>query len=152
VKGGDKTNCLQFLILKKHLEKITATAQNDEIVGLVILPDFIDLSLWCSEIEDQGSLNSCTASAAIALMEYFQKKSFGKYIDGSRLFLYKATRNLMQIEGNVGTSIRNTMKAMALFGVPPEEYWPYDEAKVNVEPNPFCYAFAKVIKRLNTFA
>jgi C1A family cysteine protease len=151
-KGGNKTNCLQFLILKKHLEKITATVQNDdEIVGLAILPDFIDLSLWCSEIEDQGSLNSCTASAAIALMEYFQKKSFGKYIDGSRLFLYKATRNLMQIEGNVGTSIRNTMKAMALFGVPPEEYWPYDEAKVNVEPAPFCYAFAQSYQALKYF-
>ena len=153
----DKTNCLQFIILKKHLNKITATDLKDanseakRLVGLVILPDFIDLSLWCSEIEDQGSLNSCTASAAIALMEYFQKKSFGKYIDGSRLFLYKATRNLMQIEGNVGTSIRNTMKAMALFGVPPEEYWPYDEAKVNVEPNPFCYAFAQSYQALKYF-
>ena len=144
-EGKDETNYLQFVILKKHLEKITAKEAKDtpNLVGLTILPDFIDLSLWCSEIEDQGSLNSCTASAAIALMEYFQKKSFGKYIDGSRLFLYKATRNLMQIEGNVGTSIRNTMKAMALFGVPPEEYWPYDEAKVNVEPNPFCYSFAQ---------
>ena len=151
----DKTNCLQFLILKKQLDKITTKTPNDanteKIVGLAILPDFIDLSLWCSEIEDQGSLNSCTASAAIALMEYFQKKSFGKYIDGSRLFLYKATRNLMQIEGNVGTSIRNTMKAMALFGVPPEEYWPYDEAKVNVEPNPFCYAFAQSYQALKYF-
>jgi C1A family cysteine protease len=145
-----QTNCLQFIILKKHLEKITVTAPNN-LVGLVILPEFIDLSYWCSEIEDQGSLNSCTASAAIALMEYFQKKSFGKYIDASRLFLYKATRNLMQIEGNVGTSIRNTMKAMALFGVPPEEYWPYDEAKVNVEPNPFCYAFAQSYQALKYF-
>ena len=152
-----KTNRLQFLILRKNLEKIITNTPKDadnaknSLVGLAILPDFIDLSLWCSEIEDQGSLNSCTASAAIALMEYFQKKSFGKYIDGSRLFLYKATRNLMQIEGNVGTSIRNTMKAMALFGVPPEEYWPYDEAKVNVEPNPFCYAFAQSYQALKYF-
>jgi C1A family cysteine protease len=155
-EGNDKTNCLQFIILKKHLEQLTAAAPNEvnnanDLVGLVILPDFMDLSYWCSEIENQGSLNSCTASAAIALMEYFQKKSFGKYIDGSRLFLYKATRNLMQIEGNVGTSIRNTMKAMALFGVPPEEYWPYDEAKVNVEPDPFCYAFAQSYQALKYF-
>jgi C1A family cysteine protease len=155
-EGKDETNCLQFVILNKHLEKIRAkdakdTTDTHELVGLTILPDFIDLSFWCSEIEDQGSLNSCTASAAIALMEYFQNKSFGKYIDGSRLFLYKATRNLMQIEGNVGTSIRNTMKAMALFGIPPEEYWPYDEAKVNVEPNPFCYAFAQSYQALKYF-
>jgi C1A family cysteine protease len=143
-EGNNETNYLQFIILKKHLKSASE-------LGVAILPDFIDLSLWCSEIEDQGSLNSCTASAAIALMEYFQKKSFGKYIDGSRLFLYKATRNLMQIEGNVGTSIRNTMKAMALFGVPPEEYWPYDEAKVNVEPDPFCYAFAQSYQALKYF-
>jgi C1A family cysteine protease len=84
-------------------------------------------------------------------MEYFQKKSFGKYIDGSRLFLYKATRNLMKIEGNVGTSIRSTMKAMALFGVPPEEYWPYQEDKVNEEPLPFCYAFAQNYQALKYF-
>ncbi|MBD1807124.1 hypothetical protein H6F98_16935 [Microcoleus sp. FACHB-SPT15] len=149
----DKIKSFQFIIFRKNLKKVTESTSNNKerLVGLAILPDFIDLSLWCSEIEDQGSLNSCTASAAIALMEYFQKKSFGKYIDGSRLFLYKATRNLMQIEGNVGTSIRNTMKAMALFGVPPEEYWPYDEAKVNVEPNPFCYSFAQSYQALKYF-
>jgi C1A family cysteine protease len=34
------------------------------------------------------------------------------------------------------------MKALALLGVPPEEYWPYDEAKLDEEPPAFCYALA----------
>ena len=154
----DATQSLQFPILRKYLDEIQQKVssgdnsnEGDGSVGLTILPEFVDLSFWCSPIEAQGSLNSCTANAAVALMEYFQKKSFGKYIDGSRLFLYKATRNLMQIEGNVGTSIRSTMKAMALFGVPPEEYWPYQEEKVNDEPIPFCYAFAQNYQALKYF-
>jgi C1A family cysteine protease len=35
------------------------------------------------------------------------------------------------------------MKALALFGVPPEEYWPYDIPNFDVEPPAFCYAFAQ---------
>lgn len=158
IAEDQETQLLQFPILRKYLDKIQQKAnsgdnsnEGDGSAGLTNLPEFVDLSFWCSPVEDQGSLNSCTANAAIALMEYFQKKSFRKYIDSSRLFLYKATRNLMQIEGNVGTSIRSTMKAMALFGVPPEEYWPYQEDKVNEEPIPFCYAFAQNYQALKYF-
>ncbi|HEY9649301.1 MAG TPA: C1 family peptidase, partial [Coleofasciculaceae cyanobacterium] len=53
--------------------------------------------------------------------------------------------------GNVGTSIRETMKAMALFGVPPEEYWPYQEHKVDEEPPAFCYGFAQNYQTLTYF-
>lgn len=35
------------------------------------------------------------------------------------------------------------MGALALFGVPPEEYWPYDTTKFDREPPTFCYAFAQ---------
>ena len=33
--------------------------------------------------------------------------------------------------------------ALTLFGVPPEEYWPYDVEKYDREPPAFCYSFAK---------
>ncbi len=106
------------------------------------LPASVDLREWCSPIEDQGKLNSCTAHAAVTLFEYFQKRSSGKYLDASRLFLYKVTRNLLHWKGDVGANSRTTMKALALVGVPPERYWPYDEAKVDEEPPAFCYALA----------
>ncbi|WP_138498710.1 peptidoglycan-binding protein [Nostoc sp. PA-18-2419] len=117
----------------------------------VLMPEFVDLSFWCSPIENQGSLDSCTAQTGIALMEYFEKRSFDRYIDASALFLYKVTRNLMHRQGDVGASLRETMKAMALFGVPPEEYWPYEEDKFDQEPTPFCYSFAQSYQALKYF-
>lgn len=115
------------------------------------LPDFVDLSLWCSPIEDQGSINSCTAHAGVALTEYFAKKAFGKYTDVSPLFLYKTARNLMQREGDSGASVRETMKAMVLFGIPPEEHWPYIEENYDDEPTTFCYSFAQNYQALKYF-
>lgn len=115
----------------------------------IFLPGVVDLSYWCSEIEDQRSLNSCTAFAVISLVEYFTNRSAGKYTDISPLFLYKVTRHLMNLQGDVGASVRETMKAMALFGAPPEQYWSYDEHDVDEEPPAFCYSFARNFQALN---
>ncbi len=68
------------------------------------LPTSVDLREWCSPIEDQGEINSCTAHAAITLVEYFQRRAFGKYLDASRLFLYKVTRNLLNWKGDRGAN------------------------------------------------
>jgi C1A family cysteine protease len=117
----------------------------------ILLPGAVDLSFWCSEIEDQEFLNSCTAFAGITLLEYFANRSLGKYTDVSPLFLYKTARNLMHYTGDTGASVRDTMKAMALFGVPPEKYWPYDEERVDEEPPSFCYSFAQNYQALKYF-
>jgi C1A family cysteine protease len=100
-----------------------------------------DLREYFSPIEDQGNLGSCTAHAGVSLYEYFENRAFGKYIDGSHLFLYKATRNLMHETGDTGAYLRSTMGAMALFGIPPEEFWPYDINQFDDEPTAFCYAY-----------
>jgi len=101
-----------------------------------------DLREWCSPVEDQEDLGSCTANAGVAVFEYFERRAFGKHIDASRLFLYKVTRNLMKETGDTGAYLRSTMGALALFGVPPEEYWPYRTKDFDVEPPAFCYGFA----------
>lgn len=106
----------------------------------------VDLREWCPEIEKQGSINSCTAHAAVTLVEYYQKRACGKYLDASRLFLYKVTRNLLHYQEDKGANARTTMKALAMFGVPPEEYWPYDPTKLYEEPSAFCYALAQEYK------
>ena len=107
------------------------------------LPASVDLRAWCSPIEDQGALGSCTANAGVGLVEYFERRAFGKHIDASRLFLYKATRDVLHWVGDTGAFLRSTMGSMVLFGVPPEEYWPYKIADYDKEPSPFCYAFAQ---------
>lgn len=107
------------------------------------LPAKQDLRKWCSPIEDQKSLGSCTANAGVGMIEYFEKRADGKFIDASRLFLYKVTRNLLNFKGDTGAFLRSAMGAITLFGVPPEEYWPYDIEKFDKEPPAFCYSFAK---------
>jgi C1A family cysteine protease len=116
--------------------------KSNDIEVLTELPVSVDLREWCSPIEHQGNLNSCTAHAAIALVEYFQKRGHQKELNASRLFLYKVTRNLLNLTGNADAFSRDTMKSLAIFGVPPEEYWPYDETKLDEEPPAFCYSYA----------
>jgi C1A family cysteine protease len=106
------------------------------------LASAVDLRQWFSPIENQGQLGSCTANAVVGLIEYFERRAFGKHIDASRLFLYKATRDLMHATGDTGAFLRSTMGALACFGVPPEEFWPYNIAKFDLEPSAFCFAFA----------
>lgn len=115
------------------------------------LPANVDLRAWCSPVEDQGSIGSCTAHAGVGMVEYFERRSFGKHIDASRLFLYKVTRNMLHWTGDTGAFLRTTMGAMVLFGVPPEEYWPYKIADYEKEPTPFCYAYAQSYQAINYY-
>ena len=129
--------------------------------GTKDLPDRVDLREYCSPIEEQGPINSCTAQTGVALIEYFERRAFGRHLDASRLFLYKVTRNLMGLSGDTGAMLRATMGAMVLFGVPPEMHWPYVTAlpqasdpsapHFDAEPPAFCYAFAQNFKSVNYF-
>jgi len=113
------------------------------------LPPKVDLRPHFPAIWDQQELGACTAHAAAALVAYFEKKAMGRPVDISRLFLYKTTRNLTGATGDTGAYLRTTMEALAVFGAPPESYWPYDGSaavdnrRFDVEPTAFCYAFAR---------
>ena len=145
-----------FPDLRDYTEKTEAIKEVLEPTGVMktkSLPASIDLRKWCSPIEDQKNLGSCTAQAGAGIIEYYEKKAFGRHIEASRLFLYKVTRNLMKMKGDTGGFLRTTMGAMILFGVPPEEYWPYtdDEAAFDREPPAFCYAFAQNFQTIKYF-
>jgi C1A family cysteine protease len=111
--------------------------------GGLRLTTSVDLRPWCSPIENQESIGSCTAHAGVGLVEYFERRAFGRHTDASRLFLYKVTRNMLHWTGDAGAFLRSTMGAMVLFGTPPEEYWPYVPHDLDKEPPAFCYAFAQ---------
>ena len=115
------------------------------------LPASVDLSQWCSPVEDQGDLSSCTANAGVGLMEYYQRRAFGQHLDGSRLFLYKATRQLLGWKGDQGAYLRSAMKAMVLFGIPPEAAWPYKTSEFDVEPPAFCFAYAQSYRAMHYY-
>jgi hypothetical protein len=60
----------------------------------------------------------------MGVLENFERRAFGEYIDGSRLFLYTVTPDLLGWTGDRGAFLRTTMGALGLFGAPPEKYWP----------------------------
>jgi C1A family cysteine protease len=111
----------------------------------------VDLRKWCSPVENQGSLGSCTAHAGVGVIEYFQNRAFGKYTNGSRLFLYKTTRNLMQTTGDTGGWLRSTMGAIVLCGIAPEKYYPYNISDFDKEPESFIYSIADNYKAIKYF-
>jgi len=121
------------------------------------LPSEADLRPWCTKIEDQKNLGSCTANAGVGLVEYFINRVYGKNLDVSRLFLYKTTRNLLGWTGDTGATLRSTMGAMVLFGIPPEKYWPYTDIPgaepdgFDREPPAFCYAYGQSYKPLKYY-
>ncbi|NTU59252.1 MAG: cysteine protease [Chlorobiaceae bacterium] len=120
---------------------------------LVTVPPSVDLRQWCSQVEHQGKLGACTAHAAAGVVEYFQQRAYGKHVESSRRFIYKATRSLMGVSGDTGAWLRNTMGALALCGVPPEQYWPYTDKQPDFdkEPGGFVYAVADNFRALKYF-
>jgi C1A family cysteine protease len=147
--------------------KVAAPAENDaksassdtssnfefelKVSGKSALPSKVDLREYCSPVETQGKIGSCTAHAGVSLVEYYEKRNFGSYIPASRMFLYKVTRNLMKMSGDTGANPRNTMAALVLFGSPPEDHWAYNEADFDVEPPAFCYSFAQNYKTIKFY-
>ncbi|GCE61748.1 C1 family peptidase [Microcystis aeruginosa] len=132
--------------VKQMLAKVGATTS-----APAALPTSVDLRPWCSPIEDQKTIGSCTAHAGVGLVEYFERRAFGKHLDASRLFLYKVTRNLLKWTGDTGAFLRSTMYALTLFGVPPEEYYPYNTADFDKEPSAFCYAFGQSYQAISYY-
>ena len=118
------------------------------------LPDRVDLSEFCGPVKFQGNFNTCTAHVAVEMVELLERKAHGSLVEGSRLFLYKAVKNLLHEVGNVPVHLRQTLGALALVGLPPEQYWPYldpgtyeapngSDPRIDEEPPAFCYAIAR---------
>ena len=114
-------------------------------------PAHTDLRAGFSEIEDQGQLGSCTAQAAVGLIEYYERKAGGRHVDASRLFVYKTTRNLLGWKGDTGAYLRSAMKAIVLCGAPPEAHWPYQIARFDEEPPAFVYALGANYKAIKYY-
>lgn len=103
-----------------------------------VLPTEVDNRKWCAAIQEQLSLGSCTAQASVSMMEYMQKKVYGSYQDGSRLFVYWFTRNYMgsqYLNVDSGAYNRLTMKTIAKKGIPEEVNWKYNINDFAKEPS-----------------
>lgn len=97
--------------------------------------EIVDLRQYCTAIEDQGNLGSCTGQAIVGAIELLNKR-VGKTNDLSRLFVYYYER---LIEGTVnydsGAYIRDGIKACYTYGAPLESLWPYVIKRFATKPS-----------------
>lgn len=97
-------------------------------------PSIVDLRAFCSPIENQGSLGSCTGQAIAGAIELLNKRN-RKPTDVSRLFIYYYERLLLgTVNYDSGAYIRDGIKATNHYGASLESYWPYDIRKFRQEP------------------
>lgn len=91
------------------------------------------------EILDQGEEGSCTGHSAAYADQVLQARQGIPVVVPARQFIYRMTR--VQIEGvpadeDSGATIRDTCKAWAMFGLPPEAMWPYLPENLAAAPTP----------------
>jgi C1A family cysteine protease len=99
-----------------------------------VSPNLVDLRPYCSPIENQGSLGSCTGQAIAGAIELLNKRN-GKPTDVSRLFIYYYERLLLgTVDYDSGAYIRDGIKATNHYGASLESLWPHDIRKFKQEP------------------
>lgn len=93
---------------------------------LSVSPTAVNLRRWCSAVEDQGIIGSCTANAIVGMLEYNRNRKGIGGVNLSRLFLYYNERVLGEnIYEDSGAYLRDGVKTAALNGVCLSEKWPY---------------------------
>ncbi len=104
------------------------------------LPTKIDLRPYCSPVEDQKELGSCTANALAGALEFLMKKDKVSFTDMSRLFIYYNERVIEHsVRTDSGAMIRDGIKTLVKQGSCSELSWPYNIPKFAVKPPKKCY-------------
>lgn len=105
------------------------------------LPPEIDLRPFFPRAYNQGNLNSCTANAIAAAIEFDERKQKVRMpFVPSRLFIYYNERAMEgQVGEDSGAQIRDGIKSVAKLGSCHEDLWPYLEKKLRIKPSSRCY-------------
>jgi C1A family cysteine protease len=96
----------------------------------------VDMRPYCSPIDDQGDLGSCTGNSLAGGIDLLDIKYNGKQTRVSRLFIYYYERVL---EGDVnydnGAYIHDGIKVLYTYGAPVETLWPYVISQFKTKPS-----------------
>lgn len=114
--------------------------------ALHVLPPRVDLLEQgiVPEIWNQGSLGSCTGHGGGRAHEIERRRQGFAPRRPSRLALYYFGRDLEgTVNEDAGVTVRSCIKAMAKFGVPDEQLWPYDLARWSTRPSAEAYVDAE---------
>jgi len=137
----------------------------------ISIPQKVDLRSFCSTVEDQGSIGSCTAQALAGNIELIMRKypdpnptpvpvvvptcwqrwlglapklSLSAWTDVSRLFIYYNERELEgTTDQDAGAYIRDGIKTLCQAGYCFEATWPYNINKVFTKPSALAYQEAQ---------
>lgn len=126
------------------------------VFAIPSLPKKADLRTYCSTIENQGDLGSCTACSLVGNLEFLKKRKLKKCINFSRLFLYYNERVIRNtVKEDSGASLRDGIKSLVKAGDCTENLWPYNIGRFRVKPDSRAYKNAlnyqiKSYYRLNT--
>ena len=117
-----------------------------------IIPQQVDLRQYCSPVEDQGQLGSCTANAIVGMLEWLENKNRDvNNVRLSRLFVYYNERNIEgQVNEDAGAFIHDGIGSLATNGICEEQTWPYNESMIAVKPSPVAYSQA-LSRRYHTY-
>ncbi len=108
------------------------------------LPEKVDLRSYCSTVEDQGDLGSCTANAIAGNIEFLENLLDQRFEDKSRLFIYYNERSLEgHVDEDSGAMLRDGIKVCAKYGACDELIWPYTIKMFTVKPDRKAYADGK---------
>ncbi|MBV8948864.1 MAG: C1 family peptidase [Solirubrobacterales bacterium] len=112
--------------LRDHIADSSELKILDEVDPRAELPD----------VFDQGKLNSCTANAVAAAVEYDGKLNGADPGSLSRLWIYFYERKLegAPADQDAGATGRDGFKVCHKLGVPAEKDWPYDIAEFSAQP------------------
>ena len=119
--------------------------KRDYLYGVIrpappVLPASADLRPFCSPVENQGALGSCTANALVGALEFLEAKDKIPLKDLSRLFIYYNERVIEHtVKVDSGAMLRDGIKTLAKQGVCSEKKWPYVISRFTKKPAATCY-------------
>jgi len=104
------------------------------------LPQVVDYTNQMSSVKDQGRLGSCVGFAIASMKEYQEQKEYLQEIedgslyrrkeseyDLSEMWIYYKAKEIDPWPNQEGTSIRDALKQLCKYGVPPEKGWRYND-------------------------
>lgn len=100
------------------------------------LPSMVDMRMGFPPAWNQGQFGSCTAQGVVAACGYADPKFFEDNL-GSRAFAYWWGRVAIDTTAeDSGAQIRDVIKGLAKWGLPPEQMWIYDRWHIFNPPTP----------------
>lgn len=125
-----------------------AFAQLKRRATRAVRPEVVDLREFAAPVVDVGPACASSAAAVLAMVQIFERRASGRFVDGSTSFLHHTARRLAGLSltagaGDQAVGLRAVLKALVRFGCPPARVWPTDATHGEGEPDAFSYAFQR---------